>query len=1310
MIKGFDENNIGNPIRKHINISFEKVFDREEMLKKIVEDLSKNFDETKSTVLIFVPTRKGTEEASRELNKLFEENNLKKLHNKIDFFHAGLDSSDREEKYINFKRGKLLILVATKAFGMGMDIKNIHFVYHLGPSSTFEDYLQEVGRAGRNATMLKEAGFSDENQIKTKCLYTPQDFNYLRDKLHENQITWTHLIQVKEAVFEYVKKFKPIIENDENSFPLPLDLLEYVPEFKDRFSKETFFRVCLYWLEKLNRLSLGVFTPTHLPISILEQGHIFTSVTNGIERNNLIKLHQNLIEYKKNNFPEADSIMFSISELKELTATNNTSEMFKVVISAQRCKLIVVEREMLLEPTKLRIAELSNGIKTNNYPIINAAFSFSEAILEKTIVGSQKSFEQEELDNLVKPIVYDTFKSTNFNWTEQKGSNGNDNYTSQELTEKAKNDFIKKRAKFAFKLLSFIPKIKHKSIIDFEKGYEKPITTQLIFNGSKSNEKQNNYINVFKKDLIKLINIIAKNYITKQKSSFNIIDLINDIGIDNKGDEYLQNLIFIAKGLGYLKGEGSLIPMGIELYIKETESFQDEIKGTNDYIVKEEFLDTGKMKQLRLLALECLSERPYHEQDKFIKNFFKCGSVKELLELLEIHFSENNPVLAAFREEALKKEVKLLNPQQLKVYETKLNKNIQVIAGPGSGKTHTLILRIARLIQEEKINPENILVLAYNRAVVVELKERLSKLFKGLGYSKLISRLKVFTFHGFAKYCLGQQLKDLDFESWTPEFIKIMNDSPGLINQKLGLIKYVFVDEFQDITNERLELLKFIANPTTTKTCVIGDPNQSIYGYERVNENGSRSPKDNYDKYNKIYEPILLNLNKNYRSYPDILTVGEKFIKKNNETFNLISLTNNLTTIQKNYVEFIKHDNFNDEWIKKLVDLIVEVNPDTGKKHQQIAVMFRSNIEVFSAHSKIQEFITNQKNLTDKIRIRIQGEGEDFTRIREIAYILDAYKDANDKIISKDFISKYINYQIKLRKQFPNWDTYYFDLIKYLLVEFNKQKEEDSTYKDLLEFINDISHKDNGQLSKIYYSHLKDEKGVEQKIEIILTTMHKVKGLEFDAVIIPASLANIELKKKELTKLITLGYNQEQAFQEYIEEERRIYYVAYTRAKYRLIVYWGERDEALKNSKEIIFEEKQFGISIPSGFDKHYIGWGATNTGDAVFNFIHYNMKVGHSINLIKPGTYWLLEGDNKRIGCLSKIVSNSITNNINGINKLTGFVCSNIYKWTYEETIEYDKTHKDEKGNFTTYATSWSEEAKKRGYIYLIDFSGFGN
>ena len=104
---------------------------------------------------------------------------------------------------------------------------------------------------------------------------------------------------------------------------------------------------------------------------------------------------------------------------------------------------------------------------------------------------------------------------------------------------------------------------------------------------------------------------------------------------------------------------------------------------------------------------------------------------------------------------------------------------------------------------------------------------------------------------------MRDNIQNLEFDEWIPKFIEIAQYEPGIISNKLGVIRYVFVDEFQDITNERLSLLKLILNSKTTFTTVIGDPNQSIYGYERVQQGGNRSPKDNYDDFAKSYNPLI---------------------------------------------------------------------------------------------------------------------------------------------------------------------------------------------------------------------------------------------------------------------------------------------------------------------------------------------------------------------------------------------------------------------------------------------------------------------
>src|SRR5690606_23128147 len=139
MIKRLFPDEVYNPIREHIQLAFVFVSDDREMAEKITENLiNQNFDPIKSRVLIFSPTRRRAEETVDDLENILKAREVS-FYDKVDYYHAGLDGIAREEKYEAYKSGKVVILIATKAFGMGMDIKNIHYLYHLGPSSTFED-------------------------------------------------------------------------------------------------------------------------------------------------------------------------------------------------------------------------------------------------------------------------------------------------------------------------------------------------------------------------------------------------------------------------------------------------------------------------------------------------------------------------------------------------------------------------------------------------------------------------------------------------------------------------------------------------------------------------------------------------------------------------------------------------------------------------------------------------------------------------------------------------------------------------------------------------------------------------------------------------------------------------------------------------------------------------------------------------------------------------------------------------------------------------------------------------------------------
>jgi len=118
------------------NLSY-VVFNLDDKHKKLIE-ICKN---VKGCGLIYVRNRRETAEVANFLQR----NNIS-----ADFYHAGLEKDVRFQKQEDWKQDKIRVMVATNAFGMGIDKPNVRFVIHLDLPESLEAYYQEAGRAGRD--------------------------------------------------------------------------------------------------------------------------------------------------------------------------------------------------------------------------------------------------------------------------------------------------------------------------------------------------------------------------------------------------------------------------------------------------------------------------------------------------------------------------------------------------------------------------------------------------------------------------------------------------------------------------------------------------------------------------------------------------------------------------------------------------------------------------------------------------------------------------------------------------------------------------------------------------------------------------------------------------------------------------------------------------------------------------------------------------------------------------------------------------------------------------------------------------------
>lgn len=145
--------------KRNIAISIYKASSSTEQEIQLLSYLSIN--KNKSGI-IYLATRKKTELIAHRLNAIAKYIGI----NRVDFYHGGLSSSERQTIQQDFLDDKIQVLVATTAFGMGIDKPNIQFVIHLHPAASIENYFQEIGRAGRGGQAAEAVMFLFSTDFK----------------------------------------------------------------------------------------------------------------------------------------------------------------------------------------------------------------------------------------------------------------------------------------------------------------------------------------------------------------------------------------------------------------------------------------------------------------------------------------------------------------------------------------------------------------------------------------------------------------------------------------------------------------------------------------------------------------------------------------------------------------------------------------------------------------------------------------------------------------------------------------------------------------------------------------------------------------------------------------------------------------------------------------------------------------------------------------------------------------------------------------------------------------------------------------
>lgn len=413
----------------------------------------------------------------------------------------------------------------------------------------------------------------------------------------------------------------------------------------------------------------------------------------------------------------------------------------------------------------------------------------------------------------------------------------------------------------------------------------------------------------------------------------------------------------------------------------------------------------------------------------------------------------------------------------------------------------------------------------------------------------------------------------MDFDDILRECYLLLCGNHTILEQWRELYKYILIDEFQDINRIQMNIIELLASPLNN-IFVVGDDDQSIYGFRGARPEIMIEFKDYYP------EAELIVLDVNYRSTQSIINVAGRVIENNKTRLDKCAHANNDKDFQPDIRKFRNQV----EELKFVVSKIKEYE-NQGISLSEMAILVRNNSQI----QEISSFLKNRKieaesgkhrsniyngmvakDILSYVRGALKFDGtyfnEDLIYVlnkpqryisRQVVLSVNMNISAVRRIYSKNNIDSFLFHIEMIRKLPPQAALSYIrkgagyeEYLRLYAIESNipmsgllKQLEqlvqECSKFNTLEHWINSIDSAQNSE-GQNFGKNSSGEGGTNNRINIM--TMHGSKGLEFKAVFIVDANQGIIPTSKAL---------RERDF----EEERRLFYVAITRAIDYLNIY-----------------------------------------------------------------------------------------------------------------------------------------------------------
>lgn len=608
---------------------------------------------------------------------------------------------------------------------------------------------------------------------------------------------------------------------------------------------------------------------------------------------------------------------------------------------------------------------------------------------------------------------------------------------------------------------------------------------------------------------------------------FSVIELLNDLKSSNQSlfsdfsslqlEDVEEALLYLSK-IGAMKLEGGFLVLYNAMAIKRIKEPRLHYK-QEDYRMLNEFYKQ-KIQQIHIVGEYAnLMVRDYDAALQYVQDYFQMDYHRFILKYFK--GNRETEIERNVTPSKYKQLFGMLSKRQKEIIDDHESRCIVVAAGPGSGKTRVLVHKLASLLLLEDVKHEQLLMLTFSRAAATEFKQRLMQLIGNAAHF-----VEIKTFHSYCFDLLGRvgNLDEAgDVVKQAAEMINNGEVEPNRISKTV-----LVIDEAQDMSKDDYALVSALMKANEEmRVIAVGDDDQNIYEFR-----GSNS------RY--LYELTqtehsrFIEMTENYRSLRHIVDAANDFarnIRQRIKSTPIISMSQ-----EDGEVRIVKHPYEIQEKKVYMYQPILEdvtrllgsnaskeADASSRKKNETISILTQTNEEAV-----IMLAFLHCHGIKAKL---VQSmDGLRFWNLAEVRYFLkkidQGIKETKSPIIPDDI------WETAKQQTFQKYAT--SQALPYLRrsLQVFEQTNRAKYYSDLREFVFESSVEDFCDISKS---------------DIVVSTIHKAKGHEFDHVLM----------------LITHPEHP-------TDDILRRYYVGMTRAKSTLTIHTnGNLFDSLKSAQHL---------------------------------------------------------------------------------------------------------------------------------------------